>query len=81
MLILFPPKDRESLKYTIQVIGESIPKAIYENIIEYLKRRWEVCIKFNGRKIDMELLKKIPKVWKNFDFKLKKPSIKGLRIS
>ena len=81
MLILFPAKDIASLKNTIQVIWESIPKTICENIIEHLQRRWDLCIKFNGRRIDRELLKKIPKVGKEFDFKLKKPSIKGVRIS
>ena len=81
MLILFPAKDIVSLKNTIQLIWESIPKTVCENIIKHLQKRWELCIKFNGRRIDGELLKKIPKVGKDFEFKLKRSSIKGVRIS
>ena len=81
MLILFPAKDIVSLKNTIQLIWESIPKTVCENIIKHLQKRWELCIKFNGRRIDRELLKKIPKVGKDFEFKLKRSSIKGVRIS
>ena len=62
MLILFPPKDLDSLKSAIKTIWKSIPKTICENIIEHIKHRWELCIKYNGRRIDRELLKKIPKV-------------------
>ena len=81
MLILFPAKDIVSLKNTIQLIWESIPKTVCENIIKHLQKRWELFIKFNGRRIDRELLKKIPKVGKDFEFKLKSSSIKGVRIS
>ena len=81
MLILFPAKDLENLKKTIKVIWESIPKTICENIIEHMKQRWELCIKYNGRRIDRELLKKIPKVGHDFKFRLKKKSINGIRIS
>ena len=81
MLILFPPKDLDNLKSTIKVIWESIPKTICENIIEHIKHRWELCIKYKGRRIDRELLKKIPKVGKEFKFKLRKKSINGIRIS
>ena len=35
----------------------------------------------NGRRIDRELLKKIPKVGHDFKFRLKKKSINGIRIS
>ena len=81
MLILFPPKDLDSLKSAIKTIWESIPKTICENIIEHIKHRWELCIKYNGRRIDRELLKKIPKVGKAFKFKLRNKSINGVRIS
>ena len=81
MLILFPAKDLESLKKTIKVIWESIPKAICQNIIKHMKHRWELCIKYNGRRIDRELLKKIPKVGEDFKFRLKRKSINGIRIS
>ena len=63
------------------MIWESIPKTICENIIEHMKQRWELCIKYNGRRIDRELLKKIPKVGHDFKFRLKKKSINGIRIS
>ena len=64
MLILFPPKDLDNLKSTIKVIWESIPKTICENIIEHIKHRWELCIKYKGRRIDRELLKKNSESWK-----------------
>ena len=81
MLILFPAKDLENLKKTIKVIWESIPKSICENITEHMKHLWELCIKYNGRRINRELLKKIPKVGHDFKFRLKKKSINGIRIS
>ena len=81
MLILFPPKNLESLKATIKTIWESIPKEICENIIQHMKYRWELCIKYNGRRLDKELLKKIPKIKNDFKFKLHKTSINGVRIS
>ena len=56
MLILFPAKDMDSLKKHIKVIWDLIPKAICQNIIEHIKYRWELCIKYNGRRIDKELL-------------------------
>ena len=71
----------ESVKETIKVIWESIPKAICKNIIELLKYRWELCIRYNGRRIDKELLKKIPKIGKEFTFHLNKQSKNGVRIS
>ena len=39
MLILFPPKDINSLKTTIKMIWDSIPKQICKNIIEHMKYR------------------------------------------
>ena len=81
MLILFPAKDMDSLKKHIKVIWDSIPKDICQNIIEHIKYRWELCIKYNGRRIDKELLRKIPKIRKEFKFKLRNESINGVRIS
>ena len=81
MLILFPAKDMDSLKSKIRVIWDSIPKQVYQNIIEHVKYRWELCIKYNGRRMDKELLRKIPKVGKIFEFKIKNNSINGVRIS
>jgi len=37
--------------------------------------------KYNGRRIDKELLRKIPKIGKDFKFRLKNESINGVRIS
>ena len=66
MLILFPVKDMDTLKKHIKVIWDSIPKAICQNIIEHIKYRWELFIIFNERKIDKELLRKIPKIGKGW---------------
>lgn len=81
MLILFPAKDMDSLKNNIRVIWDSIPKQVCQNIIEHVKYRWELCIKYNGRRMDKELLRKIPKVGKIFEFRMKNNSINGVRIS
>ena len=40
-----------------------------------MKHRWELCIKYNGRRINRELIKKTPKVGHDFKF------INGIRIS
>ena len=81
MLILFPPKDMDTLKSTIKMIWDSIPKEICENIIEHIKHRWDLCIKYRGRRLDKELLRKIPKVNKDFKWNLKNPTIDGIRVS
>lgn len=81
MLILFPPKDMDTLKSTIKMIWDSIPKKICENIIEHIKYRWELCIKYRGRRLDKELLSKIPKVNKDFKWNIKNPTIDGIRVS
>ena len=81
MLILFPPKDINDLKSSIKMIWESIPKTICQNIIEHLKYRWDLCIKYKGRRLDKELLRKIPKIKKNFKWKIKNPTIDGIRVS
>ena len=44
IFILFPPKDLDTLKSTIILILESIPKTIFENITKHIKHRWEICI-------------------------------------
>ena len=81
MLIFFPPKDMNDLKNTIKLIWDSIPKNICENIIDHMKRRWELCIKFKGRRLDKELLQKIPKIKKDIKWKIKKQEINGIRVS
>ena len=62
MLVFFPPKDMSNLKNAIKLIWDSIPKKICENIIEHFKYRWALCIKYKGRRLDKELLRKIPKI-------------------
>ena len=81
MLIFFPPKDMNSLKTAIKMIWDSIPQQICANIIEHIKHRWELCIKYKGRRIDKELLRKIPKVKKDFKWRIKSPEINGIRVS
>ena len=82
MLILFPPKDMQELKETIQKIWESIPQKVCKNIIDHMKQRWALCIKYKGRRLDKELLKKIPNT-RSDDLKinLKNPIIGGVRVS
>ena len=81
MLILFPPKDMESLKNTIKLIWDSIPKTICENIINHMEQRWELCIKYKGRRLDKELLRKIPKIKNDIKWGIKKQEINGVRVS
>ena len=81
MLIFFPPKDMNNLKKTIKMIWDSLPKQICENIIEHIKHRWKLCIKYKGRRLDKELLRKIPKVKKYFKWRMKSPEINGIRVS
>ena len=81
MLILFPPKDINSLKTTIKMIWDSIPKQICKNIIEHMKYRWDLCIKYRGRRLDKELLRKIPRINRDIKWNLKHPTIDGIRVS
>ena len=46
-----------------------------------MKRRWDLCIKFKGRRLDKELLQKIPKIKKDIKWKIKKQEINGIRVS
>ena len=69
------------LKNTIKLIWDSIPKKICENIIEHFKYRWALCIKYKGRRLDKELLRKIPKINRHFNWKVKTSEINGIRIS
>ena len=80
MLILFRPKDIDGLKTTIKMIWDSIPKQICNNIIEHLKYRWDLCIKYRGRRLDKELLRKIPRINKDIKWNIKHPTIDGIRM-
>ena len=81
MLIFFPPKDMNGLKTAIKMIWDSVPKQICENIIEHVKHRWELCIKYKGRKLDKKLLRKIIKVKRGFKWRMKSAEINGIRVS
>ena len=65
MMILFPPKTMSGLKRIIKMVWDSIPRSICENIIEHMKYRWALCIKYKGRRLDKELLRKIQKIKKD----------------
>ena len=77
----FPPKDMDNLKNTIKTIWDSIPKSICQNIIDHTKYRWDLCIKYKGRRLDKELLRKIPKVNRQIKWEMKTPEINGIRVS
>ena len=80
MLVFFPPKDMDNLKNTIKMIWDSIPKSIYQNIIEHSKYCWDLCIKYKGRRLDKELLLKIPKVSNQIKWEMKSQEINSKRI-
>ena len=81
MLNLFPPKSIYELKSSIQKIWESIPPIICSRIIEHIKKRWELCIKSRGRRLDKELLRKILPNKEQIKWKVKNSCIEGVRIS
>ena len=81
MLVFFPPKDMDNLKNMIKMIWDSLPKSICQNIIDHSKYRWDLCIKYKGRRLDKELLRKIPKVNRQIKWEMKTPEINGIRVS
>ena len=81
MLIFFPLKDMDNLQNTIKKIWDSIPKSICQNIIDHTKYRWDLCIKYKRRRLDKELLRKIPKVNRQIKWEMKTPEINGIRVS
>ena len=60
---------------------DSIPTTICENIINHMKQRWELCFNNKDRRLDKELLPKIPKIKKDIKFGIKKQEINGGRVS
>jgi len=46
-----------------------------------MKQRWILCIKYKGRRLDKELLRKIPKIKKKFKWHIKSSEINGIRVS
>ena len=81
MLVFFLLLDMDNLKNTIKTIWDSIPKSICQNIIDHTKYRWDLCIKYKGRRLDKELLRKIPKVNRQIKWEMKTPEINGIRVS
>ena len=81
MPVFFPPKNMDNLKNKIKMIWDSIPISICKNIIEHMKYRWDLCIKYKGRRLDKELLRKIPKINKHIKWEMKSPEINGTRVS
>ena len=59
MLNIFEPKDVNELKVAIKSIWYSIPVEICQRIIDHTEKRWDLCIKHRGRRLDKELLRKI----------------------
>ena len=52
-----------------------------ENIIQHMKYHWKLCMKYKGKRLDKELLKKIPKMKKVCKWKISPSEINGVRIS
>ena len=52
-----------------------------KKIIQHLKYRWDLCIKYKGRRLDKELLREIQKINKSFKWNIKYPTIDGIRVS
>ena len=79
---IIPTKGYARIKRNNPKIWESIPQKVCKNIIDHMKQRWALCIKYKGRRLDKELLKKIPNT-RSDDLKinLKNPIIGGVRVS
>ena len=78
---MFPPTNLEELKTAIKNIWESIPVTICQNSIDNMKERWKLCLLHKGKRLDKELLRKIKSTHKNTNWKIKKSSIAGIRVS
>ena len=71
MINMFPPNNLEELKSSIKNIWYSIPVSLCEKIIEHIGERWKLCLKHKGRRLDKELLRKIPSIDKEVKWKKK----------
>ena len=78
---MFVPKTLEELKEIIQRTWDSITPEICNKIINHVEKRWDLCIKHKGRRLDKELLKKIASENSKTRIKLLKAKINGIRIS
>ena len=81
MISMFVPKTLEELKEIIQRTWDSITPEICNKIINHVEKRWDLCIKHKGRRLDKELLKKIASENSKTRIKLLKAKINGIRIS
>ena len=81
MLSMFPPSNLDELKSSIIKIWESIPAEICKNIINHFKERWKLCAIHKGRRLNKELLAKIPSTHRDIKWKVKNYSITGVRVS
>ena len=83
MLNIFQPATIEELKASIQKIWNSISlnAKICEKIINHIQKRWDLCIKHKGRRLDKQLLRKITSESDKTRLRLNREEIKGIRIS
>ena len=81
MLNIFPPTTLEEFKEAIQNIWNSISSDICQKIIKHMEKRWELCIKHKGRRLDRELLRKINSGSEKMKITLAKTKVNGVRIS
>ena len=81
MISMFVPKTLEELKEIIQLLWDSIKPEICNKIINHVEKRWDLCIKHKGRRLDKKLLKKIASENSKTRIKLLKAKINGIRIS
>ena len=78
MLTMFPQSNLDELKSSIKKVWEYIPVSICKIIFAHFKERWKLCIIHKGRRLDKELLRKIPSTHKNIRWKVKNSSVDGL---
>ena len=78
---MFPPSNLDELKSSIKKVWESISVSICKNIFDHFKERWKLCIIHKGRRLDKELLGKIPSMHKNARLKVINSSVGGVRVS
>ena len=71
----------EELESIIQRIWNAIHKEMCEIIIEYNKKRWDLCMSHKGRRLDKQLLQKISSQKKKLKLILSNNRINGIRIS
>ena len=83
MLNIFQPSTIEELKIAIIKIWNSIASntKICENIIKHMEKRWDLCIRHKGRRLDKQLLRRINPEKEKAILRMTKSEINGIRIS